>query len=191
MRKQHPRKKQGTGTQHPAAPEPPDPVAAAEALLLLGDMPRNEAAARRWLERLRWRQGRMCPYCSSQHTTPVPQAKPMPYRCPTCRKYFSVRTRTVMQSSRLPLRTWVGALFLMTMSPHGVSSRQMHRALDIAQSDAWSLGRRIQSAWNEYAERFGHPVAGTDKTLVFPHVPVAPHALARVIFLQHDQKRSA
>ena len=184
-KRKYTRKKKGTGTHLPAALL----VALVEAQLLDPDAFRDEAAARMWLEQLRWREGRVCPYCFSRRTTPVPQAEPMPYRCQECRKYFSVRTGTVMQASRLPLRKWVIALFLMAMSPKGMSSRQMHRALDIAQSNALSLGRRIRSAWKAYTELFDGPVAVTDNTPVFPHMPVAPHALARVIFLLHDRKR--
>ena len=36
----------------------------------------------------------------------------MPYWSPDCRSYFSVRTGSVMESSKLPLRTWVWAVYL-------------------------------------------------------------------------------
>ncbi len=115
----------------------------------------------------------------------------MPYRCLKCRKYFSVRIGTVMQSSRLSLRKWVVGLSLLSTSPQGVSSRQLHRALDIAQSNAWSLERRIRTAWKDYTELVDGPVVSTDKKPVVPTLPGDPHTLARAVFWRHDQKRFA
>ena len=149
----------------------------------------DEASARAWFERLRWEQDRWCPACFSQRTTPVPQAIPMPYRCKDCRRYFSVRTGTVMQSSRLPLRTWAVGLSLLSTSSTGVSSRKLHRALGIAQSNAWSLGRRIRTAWQDYVALFERRVAGDDTTTRVPALPADPKALARALFWVHDRKR--
>lgn len=112
----------------------------------------------------------------------------MPYRSQDCRQYLSVRIDTIMQSSRLPLRTWVIALFLMETHPRGVSSRQLHRALDIAQSNAWRLGRRMRTAWQDPKEWWGDPGAGADKTPVFPDLPSDPKELARAMFWRNYWK---
>ena len=115
----------------------------------------------------------------------------MPYRCKDCRKYFSVRTGTVMQHSRLPLRTWAVGLSLLSTSSTRVSSRKLHRALGIAQSNAWSLGRRIRTAWQDYVALFERPGAGEDTTAGSPALPADPEALARALFWVRDQKRFA
>ena len=149
----------------------------------------DEASARAWLERIRWGEDRFCPSCFSSDTKRVPQAKPMPYWCSGCHRYFSVRTATVMQSSRLPLRTWAVGLSLLSTSPTGVSSRHLHRALGIAQSNAWSLGRRIRTAWQDYVALFERPGAGDDTTAGVPALPADPEALARAMFWLRDRKR--
>ncbi len=38
----------------------------------------------------------------------------MPYRCRACRKWFSVKAGTVMQSSKLGLQVWARASYLLT-----------------------------------------------------------------------------
>ncbi len=64
----------------------------------------DEMSARKWFENIRWKDKRHCPHCGSLRTAVVPKEKPMPYHCRDCKQYFSVRTNTVMQSSRLPLQ---------------------------------------------------------------------------------------
>ena len=108
----------------------------------------DESSARKWFESLRWPKRRFCGHCESKRTLPVKNSKPMPYWCSNCRKYFSVKTGSPMQSSNLPLRTWAFAMHLMTTSLHGVSSMQLHRDLGITQKTAWFLVHRIRAAWN-------------------------------------------
>ncbi len=52
----------------------------------------------------------------------------MPYWCTDCRKYFSVKVETPMQSSKLPLRKWVLAMYMMGTSLKGVSSMKIYRS---------------------------------------------------------------
>jgi len=62
----------------------------------------DEASARKWLEDIRWPDDqRHCPHCGSLKTAPVKNETPMPYHCGECRQYFSVKTGTVMQSSKI------------------------------------------------------------------------------------------
>ena len=47
----------------------------------------------------------------------------MPYRCRDCRKFFSVRTGTVMQSSKLGYQTWALAIYLLNTGIKGKRPR--------------------------------------------------------------------
>ncbi len=127
----------------------------------------HEQAAREWFELVRWNHLRHCPNpnCESARTYRVPNGKPMPYRCSDCRSYFSVRTGTVLQASKLPLQKWIIAMYLLVTSPKGVSSMALHRTLRIKQQHAWHLGHRIREAWNQYAERYFGPVE-VDETYI-------------------------
>lgn len=127
-------------------------------LLTLFDLFPDELAARYWFEHVRWHGTRVCPKCNGEHTRPVPGDKPMPYWCPKCRSYFSVRTGTVMESSNLPLRIWVLAFYRIITSPKGVSSMQLHRELGITQKSAWHLGHRIREAMRRDDPLFSGPV---------------------------------
>lgn len=106
----------------------------------------DEESATKWFENQRWPNGeRRCPHCEGTRTTEAKHK--MPYHCKDCRKYFSVRTGTVMRSSKTPLRKWVVAMYLMTTNLKGVSSMKLHRDLGIAQSTAWTLAQKIRQGW--------------------------------------------
>ena len=109
----------------------------------------DEGAAREWFEEVFWGQGRYCGHCGSGRTRPVKNEKPMPYWCTDCRSYFSVKTGTPMECSRLPLDKWVVAMYLMTTSLKGVSSMKLHRDLGVSQKTAWFMIHRIRKAWEE------------------------------------------
>ena len=108
----------------------------------------DEASARQWFEGVRWANGRYCGHCGSTNTREVPREKPMPYWCTDCRKYFSVKVGTPMQSSKLPLRKWVVAMYMMSTSLKGVSSMKVYRELGVSQPTAWFMIHRIREAWD-------------------------------------------
>jgi len=110
----------------------------------------DEATSRKWLEDIRWPDGeRHCPHCGSAKTATVPNERPMPYHCGDCREYFSVKTGTVMQSSKVALQKWVIAMYLMSTSLKGVSSMKLHRDLGLTQKTAWLLAQKIRQGWIE------------------------------------------
>ena len=111
----------------------------------------DENAAVAWFESVRWADGKRCPFCDSDDVVDVKGSRPMPYRCRPCRKHFGAKTGTIMQSSKLPVRKWLFAMYLMSVSKKGLSSLQLARELGIAQEAAWRLGHKIRETWNQGA----------------------------------------
>ena len=70
----------------------------------------------------------------------------MGYKCAGCKKRFSVPTGTVMESSKLPLQTWLLAFYRMATAKKGISSIQLAKELGITQKTAWFLQQRIREA---------------------------------------------
>ncbi len=107
----------------------------------------NEEAAREFFESIVWpNDERDCPKCGSLNTHECSHAK-MPYRCRDCRKYFSVKTGTVMAGSPVPLLKWLYAIYLDSTSLKGVSSMKMHRDIGVTQKTAWYMQQRIREAF--------------------------------------------
>lgn len=122
-------------------------------LFELHEMFPDEEAARKWFEAMIWpNDSRACPHCGSENTHECSHAK-MPYRCRDCRKYFSVKTGTVMAGSPLPLLKWVYAIYLDTTSLKGVASMKLHRELGITQKTAWFMQQRIREAFVDQGPR--------------------------------------
>ena len=129
--------------------------------------PDNDAA-RRWFEERIWPDGPHCPHCGSFNVQAGIKHRSMTHRCRDCddRPMFTLRTGTVMQSSKLGYRAWAIALYLAVTSLKGVSSMKLHRDLEITQKSAWHLVHRIRKAL-ESGEHglFAGPVEA-DKTFV-------------------------
>ena len=107
----------------------------------------DDDSARVWFENIRWPNGRACPSCGSLTTATVPNNTPQPYWCKDCRSYFSAKTGTVMQASKLPIRKWVLAIYLLTTSLKSVSSMKLHRDLGVTQKTAWMMAQKIREGW--------------------------------------------
>ena len=127
-------------------------------LMQLADMFPDEKAAREWFEAQRWSSGRHCPRCGSERTHEASHAK-SPYRCTDCRAYFSVKTGTALEGSKVPLRKWAFAVYLEVTSLKGVSSMKLHRDLGVTQKTAWFMLHRLREAWAQEGEGpFAGPV---------------------------------
>ena len=118
-----------------------------------------------WFIEQRWPNGVACPGCGSLNIQTRRTRKPQPFRCNDCRKDFSVKTDTVMHSSKLPLKTWGLAMYLLTTGIKGTSSMKLYRDLSVTQKTAWFLAHRIRKAWKIDNAPFSGPVEA-DETFI-------------------------
>ena len=125
----------------------------------------DDATAEAWFVKARWPNGIHCPCCGSVSVQDGAAHKTMPYRCRDCRKRFSVKTGTVMQSSKLGLQVWALAGYLMTTGLKGQASMKLHRDLGITQKTAWRLAHRIRETWARESGPFTGPVE-VDETYI-------------------------
>jgi transposase-like protein len=106
--------------------------------------------AREWLEGQRWSEGPICSHCGTINHA-YKTKKPGWYRCAEkeCRKDFTVTTGTLMERSHIALNKWLMAFYLMASSKKGVSSHQIHRALNVDYKSAWFMTHRIREAMRD------------------------------------------
>lgn len=109
----------------------------------------DDATAEQWFITQRWPNGVRCPYCGTDNVQSGTKHKSMPFRCRAkqCAKRFSVKTGTIMQSSKVGYQTWIFAMYLLTTNLKGISSMKLHRELGITQKSAWHLAHRLRDSF--------------------------------------------
>ena len=106
----------------------------------------NEAAAVKFFESKRWPDREACPRCGSVVVNRAHWHRSQSHWCADCRRYFSVKTGTIMAQSQLPLRKWAMAIHLIHTARKGVSSIQLSKQIGCTQKTAWFLEHRIREA---------------------------------------------
>lgn len=118
-------------------------------LFELVDRYSSDQDCRNYLERLRWRNGVVCPKCQGTRISSI--LKRDQYNCDSesCGYQFSVTAGTIFHDTHLPLTKWFLATFLICQSRKGMSANQLKRMLRINYRTAWYLCHRIRHAMAE------------------------------------------
>src|SRR6185437_11334042 len=107
----------------------------------------DEKAAFEYVEAHLWPEGPVCPHCGVIGEASRSKGKTTRkglWNCRACRKPFTVRMGTVFESSHVPMRVWLQAIYLVCSSKKGISTRQLQRTLGSSMKTAWFLGHRIR-----------------------------------------------
>jgi transposase-like protein len=121
----------------------------------------------------------VCPHCgvigqagrlSGQRAKPsrvYPEGKPIIglWKCYACRKQFTVRMKSIFESSHVPLHIWLQAIHLIASSKKGFGTNQLQRTLGGSMKTAWFLSRRIRECMKDAQEFVAGPLGGAGKTL--------------------------
>ena len=123
-------------------------------LQMLSTFP-DEQACIDHLEQLRWPSGIVCACCGSTRKVYRKKPKQGIYRCADCKKDFSIRKGTIYEESKISLRQWFSAAWMMSSSRKGVSSHQLARELGVTQKTAWFILARLRKAAEASGENSG------------------------------------
>lgn len=105
----------------------------------------DEAACLRFLEKLRWPYGFVCPRCG--HAAPAYEASRGRRICRVCRLQSSVTSGTIFEKTRTPLRTWFAAVWYITNQKYGCSALGLQRVLGLGSyQTAWTILHRLRRA---------------------------------------------
>lgn len=104
----------------------------------------TEHKAIEWMEEQIWNNKPICHHCGCLSGIKKAQSRKFAYWCTNCKKYFTVKMGTVMESSKIPAQKWLYAMYLVLTERKGVSSLQLSKQLGITQKSAWFLLGRIR-----------------------------------------------
>lgn len=112
------------------------------------DYYKDEAKCIELLEARLWKGKPVCPHCN--YSDKIYRTN-RGYRCASkeCGKKFSVKVGTIYENSKIPLRYWFAAIYLVSAHKKGISSHQIARDLGVTQKTGWFLLHRIREMLNQ------------------------------------------
>lgn len=115
------------------------------------------------LRSIRWRDGEFCPYCVADGKEPGQKiyhfSDRKTHKCGECGQRFSIKVGTIFEDTKLPLRKWFAAIWMITNHPKGIASVTLAKDLKVTQKTAWFMMHRLRHAAR--TPSFNAPLKGT------------------------------
>lgn len=105
---------------------------------------------------IRWAGGAYCPLCGSTKVYHFSDKRT--HKCGDCRKRFSIKVGTIFHDSKIELRKWMLAVWMLTSHKKGIASTTLARDLGVTQKTAWFMLQRLRYAAR--TQSFNAPLAG-------------------------------
>lgn len=96
------------------------------------------------LRAIRWASGAYCPHCGGTKIYHFSDERT--HKCGDCRQRFSIKVGTIFEDTKLPLRKWFIAIWMITSHKKGIASTQLAKDLKITQKSAWFVLHRLRHA---------------------------------------------
>jgi transposase-like protein len=99
----------------------------------------TEAKAYRALYRARWPHGFRCPACDDRRRSRFRRGRQVYYQCRACRHQTTLLSGTIFEATKLPLRTWLLAIHLLTSTKTNLAALELMRHLGVNYKAAWRI----------------------------------------------------
>lgn len=103
----------------------------------------TDAACLEHVFNARFGQGHACPKCKRSAKW-YPLAEVRAYSCQWCGHHIHPTAGTLFQDSRTSLQSWFYAVYLFTVTRHGVSAKELQRQLGVTYKTAWRMGHEVR-----------------------------------------------
>lgn len=98
------------------------------------------------LKAARWPDGFRCPRCDLADHYVVGHGARRLFQCQGCRHQTSLTAGSLMEHTKLSLRIWFLAIYLISQAKTGLSSLALKRQLGVSYPTAWALHHKINHA---------------------------------------------
>lgn len=119
-------------------------IAHSDSLLELMDAFSDEQACIDHFRAISWRNGEFCPHCKGPDIYKFSDNKT--FKCSECGQRFSIKVGTIFEGTKLPLRKWFMAIWLLTNHSKGIASTTLAKDLKVTQKTAWFILHRLRHA---------------------------------------------
>jgi transposase-like protein len=121
-----------------------------------------------YLAAKRWPDGvAVCPICGRSGAGFLANQRRWQCSVRHPKRQFSIKVGTIFEDSPIGLEKWLPAMWLICSNRNGISSWELHRALEVTQKTAWFMLQRIRLAMQD--ELSGGSLAGeveVDETFI-------------------------
>lgn len=104
----------------------------------------NEKAAVKYFRAIHWKSGEFCPHCNHENIYHFDDG--LTFKCASCRKKFSIRVGTIFEDSKIEIRKWLFAIWMLTSHKKGIASTTLARDIGVTQKTAWFMLHRLRHA---------------------------------------------
>ena len=115
------------------------------------------------LESIRWDDEVVSPF---DPTSKVYRCKNHRYKCKNTGKYFNVRTNTMFEGTKISLRKWFMATWMIINHKKGIPSTQLAKDIGVTQKTAWFMLHRIRACFSFENDSELDNVVEVDETFV-------------------------
>lgn len=114
----------------------------------------DEQAAIDTFTAIRWKRGKFCPHCGCPKIYHFTDRRT--HKCGECRRRFSIKIGTSFEGSKVGLREWLLAIWLVAGSDRPPTSVQLARDIGVTQKTAWHMLQRLRKVkWSRHLGQFG------------------------------------
>lgn len=103
----------------------------------------DEDSCIEYLEEIRWSEGVVSPFDPKSNV----YKRNNGYHCRNTNKQFNVKTNTLFHNTKVSLRKWFLAIFLVTSHKKGISSVQLAKYIGVTQKTSWFMLQRIRKCF--------------------------------------------
>ena len=103
----------------------------------------TEEKCRKAIFESRWnKDDAVCPFCGEHHCVSRTDGR---FHCNHCKANFSVTVGTIFENTKISLRKWFIAMYLISCHKKGISSVQLATDISVTQKTAWYILHKVRT----------------------------------------------
>lgn len=133
-------------------------------LIQVAEYFKTEEICKEYLAKIRWNGKVTCPHCNHNKVYKTNRG----YKCanPKCYKKFTVTVGTYFENTKITLRKWFLAIYVISAHKKGISSLQLSRDIAVTQKTAWFMLHRIREMFRDKSPELLSGIVEIDETYV-------------------------
>ena len=108
-----------------------------------------------YLEKIRWRGRVVSPFDVTSKVYKCSAG----YWCKNSNRLFNVKTGTIFENTKIPMRKWFMAIWILSSHKKGISSVQLSKDINVTQKTGWFMLQRIRRCFEcDYQHQLNNEV---------------------------------